>query len=87
MALPSARAIARPNRIYVRDGYWILQALLAINPGAIVAEIDRLADGVQPGGKVSSGVIVAGPAQVDKWEWFRKSGLIDKMQHRRPGDW
>lgn len=85
--LAAGQAYSAPARTYYRDGYWTLQALLDREPGAVRAQIDLLARGIQPDGEAPSGVILTGPAQAEEWEKVRSSHPRIKEEHLRPGDW
>ena len=85
--LAAGLAYSAPARTYFRDGYWTLQLLLRLAPDAVLAQIDLLAEGVQPDGEAPSGVILSGPAQSAAWEARRRAGRRLAAAHRRPGDW
>jgi hypothetical protein len=85
--LAAGLAYSAPARTYFRDGYWTLQLLLRLDPAAVAAQIDLLAQGVQPNGEAPSGVILSGPAQSAAWETRRLAGRRMARAHSRPGDW
>jgi len=85
--LAAGQGYSAPARTYYRDGYWTQQALLHREPGAVRAQIEILARGVQPNGEAPSGVILTGPGQAEEWERVRQSHPRIKIEHLRPGDW
>lgn len=85
--LAAGQAYSAPARTYFRDGYWIAQALLALDPDAVAGQIDLLAAGIQPDGEAPSAVILTGPAQSAAWERFRTTDPVISREHLRPGDW
>ncbi len=85
--LAAGLAYSAPARTYFRDGYWTLQMLLRMAPDAVAAQIELLAQGVQPNGEAPSGVILSGPAQSAAWEGRRLRGRRLAGAHTRPGDW
>jgi hypothetical protein len=89
--LAAGQAYSAPARTYYRDGYWTIQALLALAPEVLKEEIRLLAAGVQPDGEAPSGVILSGPAQSQAWADFLRhpNRFPDRHRedHRRPGDW
>lgn len=51
---------AYPPRLYFRDGYWTVQALLALRPDLVRQHLLSLAQGVHADGECPSGVFVPG---------------------------
>ncbi|MFO1141643.1 MAG: hypothetical protein U1E59_04510 [Amaricoccus sp.] len=85
--LAAGQAYSSPARTYFRDGYWTLQLLLDLAPGAVRDQIRLLAAGVQPDGEAPSGVILSGPAQSAAWREFIRHPDRYKEHHLRPDDW
>jgi hypothetical protein len=89
--LAAGQAYSAPARTYYRDGYWTVQALLALAPEVVKEEIRLLAAGVQPDGEAPSGVILSGAAQSQAWaDFLRYPNRFPnryREDHRRPGDW
>ena len=85
--LAAGQAYSSPARTYFRDGYWTLQPLLKLDPGAVREQIRVLAKGVQPDGEAPSGVILTGPAQSAAWRQFIQQPERYKEHHLRPEDW
>lgn len=81
--LAAGLAYSTPARTYFRDGYWTAQLLLRISPAAVAAQIDRLAEGVQPDGEAPSGVILEGDGAA---AWAARPGRRSSTHHR-PRDW
>jgi hypothetical protein len=85
--LSAGLAYSAPARTYFRDGYWTSALLLQIAPAVVAAEIDVLAEGVQPDGEAPSGVLVGADPQVRPW---RRAVAINPglaLAHARPLDW
>jgi hypothetical protein len=85
--LAAGLAYSTPARTYYRDGHWTLQALLTLAPRAVQAQIDLLAQGLQPDGEAPSGVILGGMPQSAAWERVRGSSRRAAAVNRRPLDW
>jgi glycogen debranching enzyme len=68
--LTAGEAYSIPPRTYYRDGYWTAQALLALQPDAVRAEIELLAQGVRENGEAPSGVILPGPGHQRLHDWW-----------------
>lgn len=89
--LAAGQAYSAPARTYYRDGYWTIQALLALAPDVVKEEIRLLAAGIQSDGEAPSGVILSGAAQSQAWRDFLRqpNRFPDRYRedHRRPGDW
>jgi hypothetical protein len=85
--LAAGLAYSAPARTYFRDGYWTTALLLQIDPAVVRAEIDLLAEGVQPDGEAPSGVIVGGEAQARQWRRAIAGDPELARAHLRPGEW
>jgi hypothetical protein len=79
--LSAGLAYSAPARTYFRDGYWTTALLLRIDPAVVRAEIDLLAEGVQPDGEAPSGVISGGEPQARQW---RRATVTLRVLARRP---
>ena len=85
--LSAGLAYSAPARTYFRDSYWATALLLQIDPAVVRAEIDLLAEGVQPDGEAPSGVIVGGEAQAPQWRRAIAGDPELARAHLRPGEW
>ena len=84
--LSAGLAYSNPPRTYYRDGYWTIQLLLRLAPEIVAAEIDLLAETVQPDGEAPSAVIVSG-RHADDFEQRRLAEAVVGTAHWRPGEW
>ncbi|HZZ89667.1 MAG TPA: hypothetical protein VFE13_15175, partial [Caulobacteraceae bacterium] len=84
--LAAGLAYSAPARTYYRDGYWTMQLLLRLAPDAVAAEIDRLAERIQPDGEAPSGVIIQGP-HAELFEQRRRLEPAMLAAHWREGEW
>jgi glycogen debranching enzyme len=84
--LSAGLAYSNPPRTYYRDGYWTMQLLLRLAPDLVAAEIELLAQSLQPDGVAPSAVIVGGRHAED----FERRRLVEAAMaavHWRPGEW
>jgi len=85
--LSAGLAYSAPARTYFRDSYWTSALLLQTAPALVAAEIEVLAEGVQPDGEAPSGVLVGADPQVQPWRRAVASDPSLAHAHARPLDW